>query len=143
MDDQGLGATLVVLGVYWAGTNAILSATKLLNEARDRILMGSTQGRCVSVEERRHVLATDWLPLLMMILAVSIVICVALVMLPGLLPRDKASSTFRNICYVAAAVPFCGILTFGWRGWCERALLKRTLGSVDLDTSKALEITRK
>jgi len=119
--------TLVLLAAFRAGTSAIISGIKILNETRDRIIVGIMDGKVMSIEHRRQLLNHDWIPLRLGLASVSLVLAIIIISLPYLANREIMKPGFSTVCYITALVPFCGFLNFLVFGISEWRFMKREL----------------
>lgn len=104
--------TLVLLGAFWAGTSAVLAGVKLTSETRDRITIGKFDNEPITVDHCWRLLLLDWLPTKLALIAVSLVLGIIMVLLPGMTDEKEKSHGFSTVCYIAAIVPFAGVPTF-------------------------------
>jgi len=118
---------LVLLAAFWAGTSAVMSGIKLMNDTRDRIFIGLIDGKELSLEHRYRLLNSDWVPMRLALGSVSLVLAFIIVMLPRLANAETMKPSLPMVCYVAAFVPFAGFLYFILMGIMEYRLIRRTL----------------
>ena len=104
MDYTQLG--LVLLGAFWAGTNAVFTGIKNTGDLRDAIVLGKVGGEEVSRSYILHLLWVEWLPLKLSLSAISVVLGVIIWQLPSV--GTGHSPKFEEICHIAAALPFIG-----------------------------------
>jgi hypothetical protein len=103
---------LVLLGAFWAGTSVIFSGMKSASEVRDKILLGKNNNDSIDIAHLRRLLLFDWFPLKFALAAISLVLGIIIVMLPGLANSGIPDQQFTLVCYVTASVPFLGALFF-------------------------------
>lgn len=107
--------TLVLLGAFWTGTSAVFTGIQMADTARDRIVLGKSDGTDLPITYRRHILWYSWMPLRASLASVSALLGVIIVLLPRLSAGGAvaAQPMFSTICLLAACVPFCGSALFG------------------------------
>jgi hypothetical protein len=116
-----------LLAAFWTGTNAVFTGSKQTNEVRDRVALGKIGGDSLPNDYRWLLLWVDWLPMKLALAAVSLMLGVIIVMLPGLAGAVSVARGFSVICNVASIVPFGGALTFLVSGLVELRFLWRTI----------------
>jgi hypothetical protein len=107
MDYTQLG--LVLLGAFWAGTNAVFTGIKNTGELRDAIIIGKVGSNDLPPGYIRHLLWVEWLPLKLSLSAISVVLGVIIWQLPDV-GGPTRSPRFEEICHIAAALPFIGAI---------------------------------
>ncbi len=118
---------LVLLAAYWAGTSAVFSGVKLVNEARDKILLGSDKHEQFSAKHKRQILLFDWLPMIGALVSISMVLGIVLLVLPTLRDQTLMGELFPTICKITSTVPWGGFLFFLIRGFSEFRLLNSSI----------------
>jgi hypothetical protein len=106
--------TLVLLGAFWTGTSAVFTGIQMADAARDRIVLGRSEGTDLPADYRRHILWYSWVPLRASLASVSALLGVIIVLLPRLASEGNAATQpmFASICLLSACVPFAGSLLF-------------------------------
>lgn len=99
---------LVLLAAFWSGTNAVFTGIKETNVVRDKILTGKVGDFGLSPEDRSRFLWWDWAPMKLGLAAVSVVLCIVILMLPKLNGANSGGRNFVIVCTVTAAMPAVG-----------------------------------
>jgi hypothetical protein len=99
---------LVLLAAFWSGTNTVFTGIKEANVLRDRIVTGKAGDVELSPEERSRSLWWGWAPMKLSLAAVSVVLCIVILMLPRLNGVNSGGRNFVIVCNVTAAMPAIG-----------------------------------
>lgn len=121
--------TIALIAAYWAGTNVVFSGAKTANEARDKILQGNIGNHQLKKQELKHILWFDWMPLVCGLSAISLVLGIVLLKLPDFSRDTENLVVFRNVCRIAAVVPWAGFCWFFIRGLAEFRMLKKCINT--------------
>ena len=84
MDQTALIIGGGLLAAWWAGTSAVFEGVKQANEVRDRIVIGNAGGDPLPAEYAWLLVWCDWLPMKLALAAISLMLGVLIVLLPGL-----------------------------------------------------------
>ena len=106
MPSTPVTVVFALLTAFWAGTSAVLSGMKLLAERRDAVVTGKLGPADIDLVDRGRILRSDWVPLRLALGLVSAMLGVIMVSLPQL--AMPTPDVLRNICWIAALVPFSG-----------------------------------
>ncbi len=124
-----LQLSLVLVASIWAAMNTLIAGYTAVNGTRDRIVTGRTdEGIPLSIAHRRIMYRNDWIPLKLGLAGVSLAFAAFLVFLPSL---SDDPSRLRSVCYIGAALPFCGFMGFFVLGLSDRRLILSALEDSD------------
>ena len=100
--------SLVLLAAFWSGTNTVFTGIKETNSVRDKIINGKVDDREMPIEERRHLLLWDWIPLKLSLALISATLCAVILLLPQLHGGYHGVGRFGTVCLIAASMPALG-----------------------------------
>lgn len=116
---------LVIVAGIWAALNTLVSAYRVVNEKRDVIVTGVSDGQKLSLEHRRLMFKNDWIPLKFGIALVSLVFGLVLAAIPML--SQTPNVWIVRISYAAAIAPFVSFFGFGVLGFSDYRFIQRML----------------
>jgi hypothetical protein len=131
MDQTALIIGGGLLAAWWAGTSAVFEGVKQANEVRDRIVIGKPGGDPLPSEYAWLLIWCDWLPMKLALAAISLMLGVLIVLLPGLAGPGAAARSFDTVCVITSVVPFCGVATFTVSAVVELRFMRRAIRQRD------------
>lgn len=124
-----LQLSFILVASIWAAVNTLIAGYNAVNGTRDRILTGCTdEGIPMSLEHRRIMFRNDWMPMKAGIALINLFFAAFLIYLPNL---TVEVSQLRAVCYVAAAAPMFGFVTFFFLGISDFMVMRKTLAEAE------------
>ena len=100
---------LIPLGSFWVTYNSLLATAKFVNEMRDRVLVGHTEGVMLTLAHRRA-LVWDWVLSMSAAVGGAAFFAIVIWWTAGLLAASGVSQVALIIRFVSVFPAFCGFL---------------------------------